>query len=95
VTIGDAAGCLRFPVGATDWLVSTPRDDAGNPVPVAASGGWLDERTLRVEVIFLESPHRMDIACSLPASLSPRTAEAAWRIPPLMDATLHTFHRPG
>ena len=28
---------------------------------MAASGGWLDGDTLRVELIFLETPHRMDI----------------------------------
>ena len=67
-----------------------PRDRHGDPVPVATSGGWLDDHSLRVEVIFLESPHRMDIACSLPA----RTAEAAWRHPPLDGGRLQTLHRP-
>jgi hypothetical protein len=43
-----------------------------------------------VEVLFLESPHRMDIACSLPA----RTAEAAWRRVPLDSGRLQTLHRP-
>jgi hypothetical protein len=43
-----------------------------------------------VEVIFLESPHRMDIACSLPAW----TAEAAWRQVPLDGGRLQTLHRP-
>jgi hypothetical protein len=57
---------------------------------VATSGGWLDGRTLRMEIIFLESPHRMDIACSLPA----RTAEAAWRGVPLDGGRLQTLHRP-
>jgi CubicO group peptidase (beta-lactamase class C family) len=90
VTIAEPANVLTFPVGATDWLVSAPRDIHGDAVPVATSGGWLDEHTLRVEVIFLESPHRMDIACSLPA----RTAEAAWRHPPLDGGRLQTLHRP-
>jgi CubicO group peptidase (beta-lactamase class C family) len=89
VTIAEAANTLTFPVGATDWLLSVPRDVSGDAVPVAASGGWLDDHTLRVEVIFLESPHRMDIACSL----SPRTAEAAWRHPPLDGGRLRTLHR--
>lgn len=90
VTIAEPANALTFPVGATDWLPSTPRDISGDAVPVAAAGGWLDEHTLRVEVIFLESPHRMDITCSLPA----RTAEAAWRHPPLDGGRLQTLHRP-
>jgi CubicO group peptidase (beta-lactamase class C family) len=90
VTVAESANALTFPVGAGDWLVSAPRDRHGDPVPVATSGGWLDDHSLRVEVIFLESPHRMDIACSLPA----RTAEAAWRHPPLDGGRLQTLHRP-
>ncbi|HEX8766885.1 MAG TPA: serine hydrolase domain-containing protein, partial [Jatrophihabitans sp.] len=62
VTVAEPANALTFPVGAGDWLVSAPRDRHGDPVPVAASGGWLDDHTVRVEVIFLESPHRMVIA---------------------------------
>ena len=90
VTIAEPANALTFPVGAGDWLVSAPRDRHGDAVPVATSGGWLDDRTVRVEVILLESPHRMDIACSLPA----RTAEAAWRQLPLDGGRLRTLHRP-
>jgi CubicO group peptidase (beta-lactamase class C family) len=90
VTIAEAANALTLPVGNGDWMVSAPRDLSGDAVPVAASGGWLDDHTLRVEVIFLESPHRMDIACSLPT----RIAEAAWRHPPLADGRLQTLHRP-
>jgi len=90
VTIAEPANALTFPVGTGDWLVSAPRDRHGDPVPVATSGGWLDDQTLRVEVIFLESPHRMDITCSLPG----RTAEAAWRHVPLDGGRLQTLHRP-
>ena len=90
ITIAESDNALTFPVGATEWLVSAPRDTCGNAVPVAASGGWLDEQTLRAEVVFLESPHRMDIVCSLPA----RIAEATWRHRPLVDGGLHALHRP-
>jgi CubicO group peptidase (beta-lactamase class C family) len=90
VTIAEPANALTFPVGATDWLCSAPRDISGDAVPVAASGGWLDDDTLRVEVIFLESPHRMHIACSLSA----RTAAAVWRHSPLDGGRLRTLHRP-
>ena len=58
---------------------------------MAASGGWLDGHTLRAEVIFLETPHRMDITCSLPG----RTAEAVWRHPPLAPSKLQHLHCPG
>jgi CubicO group peptidase (beta-lactamase class C family) len=90
VTIHEPDNALTFPVGTTEWLVSEPHDAHGDAVPVAASGGWLDDRTLQVEVIFLESPHRMSIVCSLPA----RTAEATWRGTPLDGGRLQTLHRP-
>ena len=82
---------LSFPVGGRAWAVSAPVDQRGATVPVAASGGWLDDRTLRAEIIFLETPHRMDITCSLPG----RTAAAAWRLPPLGGGRLHALHCPG
>ena len=73
-----------------EWLVSEPRDVHGDVVPVAGSGGWVDKQTLLAEVIFLETPHRMDIVCSLPA----RTADASWLVTPLDGGRLQTLHRP-
>jgi CubicO group peptidase (beta-lactamase class C family) len=91
VTLIEPSNALTIPVGTGSWAVSTPTDNNGDPIPVAASGGWLDDHTLRVEVIFLETPHRMDIACSLPR----RTAEAVWRVPPLFQTRLERLHSPG
>jgi CubicO group peptidase (beta-lactamase class C family) len=82
---------LTFPVGTGGWTVSDHADGHGETIPVAASGGWLDAQTLRVEVIFLETPHRMDITCSLPG----RTAEAVWRHPPLTASKLRGLHCPS
>lgn len=90
VTIREASNAITFPVGTADWSVSSSRDVHGDVVPVAASGGWLDDDTLRVEVIFLETPHRVDITCSL----SSRTARAAWRDLPLVSGELETLHCP-
>ena len=90
VTISEPHNTLTFAVANGEWLVSEPRDAHGDVVPVAASGGWLDEQTLVVEVIFLETPHRMDIAVSLTA----RTADVSWRDTPLDRGRLHTLHRP-
>jgi hypothetical protein len=87
----EPANALTFPVGAGAWTVSDPVDRSGDTIPVAASGGWVDDRTLRAEVIFLETPHRMDITCSL----SGRTATAAWRLPPLGGGKLRRLHSPG
>jgi CubicO group peptidase (beta-lactamase class C family) len=87
----ERGNALAFPVGAGAWAVSEPADSHGETIPVAASGGWLDGHTLRAEVIFLETPHRMDIACSLPG----RTAEAVWRHPPISVAKLCDLHCPA
>lgn len=82
---------LTFPVGTGDWTVSDQPDRHGTTIPVAASGGWLDEQTLRAEVIFVETPHRMDITCSLPG----RTADAVWRHPPLGQSKLQDLRCPS
>jgi hypothetical protein len=87
----EAANALAFPVGTGGWAVSDHADRHGDTIPVAAAGGWLDDQTLRAEVIFLETPHRMDITCSL----STRTAEAVWRHPPLARSRLKHLHCPA
>ncbi|GLW48960.1 hypothetical protein Stsp02_46210 [Streptomyces sp. NBRC 14336] len=56
-----------------EWTV------AGEPVPTAVSGGWTDADTLEAEVLFLETPHRLAVTCSLPD----RTCTARWRTEPL------------
>jgi CubicO group peptidase (beta-lactamase class C family) len=91
VTLIEPANTLTFPVGSGGWTVSDHADSHGETIPVAASGGWLDGQTLRAEVIFLETPHRMDITCSLPA----RTAEAVWRHPPLTPSKHKHLHCPA
>ena len=91
ISLIEPANALTFPVGAGAWTISTPVDSHGDSIPVAASGGWLNDRTLRTEIIFLETPHRMDITCSLPE----RTAEAAWRHPPLTPSKLQHLHCPS
>jgi CubicO group peptidase (beta-lactamase class C family) len=87
----EPANALTFPVGSGSWIVSEHADRHGDIIPVAASGGWLDNQTLRAEVIFLETPHRMDITCSLPS----RSADAVWRHPPLTPSKLQQLHCPG
>ena len=91
ISLVEADNALTFPVAAGGWTVSDHVDRHGETIPVAAAGGWLDDQTLRVEVIFLETPHRMDITCSLPQ----RTAEAGWRHPPLTPSRLKQLHCPG
>src|SRR5262249_18574754 len=90
ISLTEPANALTFPAGAGTWAVSTPVDRHGQGIPVAASGGWLDDHTLRAEIIFLETPHRMDIECSLRS----RAAEAYWRHAPLGRARLQDLHCP-
>ena len=91
ISLNEASNALTFPVGAGAWAVSDHADRYGGTIPVAASGGWLDDHTLRAEVIFLETPHRMDITCSLPG----HTAGAVWRHPPIAPSQLQHLHCPG
>jgi CubicO group peptidase (beta-lactamase class C family) len=90
VTLVEPGNALSFPVGADDWLTSSPLDRAGDEVAVAASGGWRDDQTLRVEVVFLETPHRLDITCSRAG----HSATARWRAGPAHGSTLRSLHRP-
>jgi CubicO group peptidase (beta-lactamase class C family) len=91
ISLIEPANTLTFPVGTGDWTISDHAGRHGETIPVAASGGWLDGHTLRAEVIFLETPHRMDITCTLPG----RTAQAVWRHPPLNPSKLQHLHCPA
>lgn len=90
VTLHEPDNALTFAAGAGEWLVSEPSDASGDGVPVAASAGWIDDDTLRVEAIFLETPHRLDVECSL----STGTARATWRGTPLDGGRLKRLHGP-
>ena len=91
IRLGEPANSIAFPAGAGAWAVSAPADDHGGTIPLAASGGWLDGDTLRAEIIFLETPHRMDLTCSLAG----HRAEISWRHPPLFEGKLQDLHCPG
>jgi CubicO group peptidase (beta-lactamase class C family) len=90
VTVTEPDNALTFLVGIGRWAVSTPADERGNPIPVAASGGWDGPDRLHVEVIFLETPHRMDLTLYR----SGRAGTATWRNPPLGDQALDYFSCP-
>jgi hypothetical protein len=83
----DDSVTVRFTPG--EWAPSTPSTSRdGLALPVAASGGWHGE-VLRVEVLFLESAHRMDL------QVSPGMASAAWRTRPLDDPPLRRLRCPA
>jgi len=52
--------------------------------PIFCSGGWSDPRSLNVSLIFIESPHRLDLACTLDG----RSVSAHWVTPPLHPGPL-------
>lgn len=90
ITLHEPDNALTFAAGTGEWLVAEPSDTSGDDVPVAASAGWIDDDTLRVEAIFLETPHRLDVECSL----STGTARTTWRGTPLDGGRLKRLHRP-
>jgi len=71
--------------GRTEWTV-----DPTASVPTAVTGGWTDPDTLAVEIVFLETPHRLVVRCSL----ARRTFEARWKTAPLRAETLSSLRAP-
>jgi CubicO group peptidase (beta-lactamase class C family) len=85
VSLAEGDGGIELMLGTADWTV-----DSG-PIPTAVSGGWTDPETLRVDVLFLETPHRMTVTCSLPD----RTFTARWHTTPLHGGSLQKLHAPS
>lgn len=75
---------LGLRLAGAGWTV------AEEPVPTAVSGGWTDAGTLAVEVVFLETPHRLALTCS-PAD---RTLTAHWRTEPLRRGRFTSLRAP-
>jgi hypothetical protein len=86
---GDAA--FGATVGVAGWRTNLSETDHGKTgVPLAVSGGWTDEDTFRSVVIFLETPHRLGLTCSL----ADGTFRASWRTVPLRAGPLSTLRMP-
>ncbi|HTF40734.1 MAG TPA: serine hydrolase domain-containing protein [Propionibacteriaceae bacterium] len=78
-------------VGVAGWRTNLTETDHGKTgVPLAISGGWTDEDTFRAEVIFLETPHRLALTCSLAEG----TFRASWRTVPLRAGPLSALRMP-
>ena len=90
LTLVEVGNRITVPVGSGEWSVTEPTDTSGDAVPVAASGGWADGGTFRAEVLFLETPHRLDLALDVDRG----TADARWRLVPLGDTALADLHCP-
>ncbi|MCX7521408.1 serine hydrolase [Microbacterium sp. STN6] len=104
IALVDASGRIEARLGNGDWAVT---HEAPAP-PVAVEGGWSsgngngrndsdshdgDGDTLRFDVIFLETPHRLRLTCSARKG----TFAASWSTVPLADASarLHDLQSPS
>ncbi|WP_328483819.1 beta-lactamase family protein [Streptomyces sp. NBC_00377] len=75
---------LELSLGSGGWQVSDV------PLPTAVSGGWTDGDTLTAHIVFLETPHRLRVTCSL----ADRTFDARWDTEPLHGGSLHRMRAP-
>ncbi|MBC9727913.1 serine hydrolase [Streptomyces sp. TRM68367] len=84
LTLTDDDHPLDVRLGRDGWTVTE------EPVPTAVSGGWTDAGTFTADVVFLETPHRLTVTCSLPD----RTFTARWATEPLHGPTLRSQRAP-
>lgn len=77
VVLREADTALRLPLGLGSWAVSEDH-------PVAVSAGTAGAATLRIDALFLETPHRLQISCDLDAG----TFDATWATLPLQPLHL-------
>ncbi|MEU7721579.1 serine hydrolase domain-containing protein [Streptomyces tibetensis] len=75
---------LDVRIAGEDWTVTE------EPLPTAVSGGWTDGGTLAVDVVFLETPHRLALICSL----ADGGLTAQWRTTPLHGGPLTALRAP-
>ncbi|GAA3787485.1 serine hydrolase domain-containing protein [Streptomyces chiangmaiensis] len=79
---GEERLALRLP--DSGWAV----DDG--TVPRAVSGGWTAQDTLHVDIVFLETPHRLTVTCALDDG----TFTARWHTTPLHVGPLRRHRAP-
>jgi len=82
---------LDLPLGLDRWAeAAPPAGGDGRPLPVATRGAWVDDDTLHVDVLFVETPHRLRLTCRRAAG----TLAPAWLTGPLWDGPLHEQRAP-
>jgi CubicO group peptidase (beta-lactamase class C family) len=84
VTLVEGEDRLALRLSGAGWAT------ADGPVPTAVSGGWTDADTLRVDVLFLETPHRLTVTCTL----GDGTCTARWHTTPLHGGPLQRQRAP-
>ncbi len=90
VTLSEADWHMNARFHGDGWAVTEPVTHGAEVVPTACLGGWIDPGTLRFDVIFLETPHRLVVTCKLPE----RTFDAQWTTAPLFTGRLRDLHSP-
>lgn len=96
LSLVEGEGAFTARVGLGEWQTSSTESGGGENasarpgVPVAVSGGWTDRDTFRADVIFLETPHRLEITCAL----SSATFQARWQTVPLRGGLLSELGMP-
>jgi Beta-lactamase class C and other penicillin binding proteins len=76
IELGDAGGVLGAPIGRSEWAVADGPDEA---VPLAVCGDVDPSGVLRADIVFIETPHRLNVVCD-PATA---TFAARWVTQPL------------
>ncbi|MET3807061.1 CubicO group peptidase (beta-lactamase class C family) [Nakamurella sp. UYEF19] len=89
LTLAEQGSRLTAVLGNDEWAISDANGPDGT-VTLAVAGGWTSPQRLNVEVIFLETPHRLVVICDL----SSRTFTAAWATAPLGGGALHSLRAP-
>ncbi|MET7976222.1 serine hydrolase domain-containing protein [Streptomyces mirabilis] len=84
VSLAEDDELIELRLGATGWTVAV------DGPPTAVSGGWTDQDTLRLDVLFLETPHRLTVTCSLPDG----TFTVRWHTTPIHGGRLGSLRAP-
>lgn len=93
ITLREADGTVGGPIGDGEWLVTEGGESGTLGVPVALRGGIREGGNVQVDVVFVDTPHRMILEFDTEA----RTVAPRWQTEPLGadSARLLRAVRPG
>ena len=78
----DAGTPLVADLGTAGWAVARCTTPDGD-LPLAVSGAWTAEGTLRADLVFLETPHRLGLTLTADGTLTTRWQTEPFGPPPL------------
>ena len=90
VALCEDVGELEAQLPGGRWAVGEQVLSGGDAMPVASSGGWQSPAVLRVDLIFLETPHRLSVTCNL----DDKTFRASWASRPGHTSRLRDLRAP-